>query len=150
MGLLIVRFYQDLLAAPSAQFADDTSKFFPTTIFDDVVLGLKDDVLDDEIQTSLFSISNNKALGPDGFTSLFFKRSWDIVGIGFKVAVRYFIDHCILPRYVNATRISLMPKVETAYNMNDFKTISCCKVLYKCISKIIVRRLKVVLFDVIG
>lgn len=75
MRLLIVRFYQDLLAAPSAQFADDTSKFFPTTIFDDVVLGLKDDVLDDEIQTSLFSISNNKGLGPDGFTSLFFKRS---------------------------------------------------------------------------
>lgn len=150
MRLLIIRFYQDLLAAPSAQFANNTSKFFPTTIFDDVVLGLKDDVLDDEIQTSLFSISNNKAPGLDGFTSLFFKRSWDIVGIGFKVDVRYFIDHCILPRYVNATRIFLMLKVETTYNMNDFKTIYCYKVLYKCISKIIVRRLKVVLFDVIG
>ncbi|GJT12876.1 hypothetical protein Tco_0859918 [Tanacetum coccineum] len=38
------------------------------------------DVTDSEIHTTMFSIGNDKAPRPDGFTSVFFKKSWDVVG----------------------------------------------------------------------
>ncbi|GJU22274.1 RNA-directed DNA polymerase, eukaryota, reverse transcriptase zinc-binding domain protein [Tanacetum coccineum] len=37
------------------------------------------DVSDTEIKEAIFGIGNDKAPGPDGFTSTFFKKSWDIV-----------------------------------------------------------------------
>ncbi|GJZ95973.1 hypothetical protein Tco_0668307 [Tanacetum coccineum] len=39
------------------------------------------EVSNSEIKGALFSMGNAKAPGPDGFTTAFFKKSWDIVGI---------------------------------------------------------------------
>lgn len=38
----------------------------------------------------MFSINGNKSLGPDGYTSQFFKDSWDIVGDDVRKAVKSF------------------------------------------------------------
>ncbi|GJS93810.1 putative RNA-directed DNA polymerase, eukaryota, reverse transcriptase zinc-binding domain protein [Tanacetum coccineum] len=37
-------------------------------------------VTNDEIKDAIFNIGNDKAPGPDGFTSVFFKKAWDNVG----------------------------------------------------------------------
>ena len=37
-------------------------------------------ITQEEIKNAIFSINDSKALGPDGFTSLFFKKAWSIVG----------------------------------------------------------------------
>jgi len=44
-------------------------------------------VLNDVIKEALFNIGNDKAPGLDGYSSLFFKKSWDIVGADFCAAV---------------------------------------------------------------
>jgi hypothetical protein len=41
-----------------------------------------------DIKKALFSIGNDKASGPDGFSSLFFKKSWDVVGGDFVLLFR--------------------------------------------------------------
>nr|GEW40904.1 RNA-directed DNA polymerase, eukaryota, reverse transcriptase zinc-binding domain protein [Tanacetum cinerariifolium] len=46
---------------------------------------------------------------------------------------------------VNATLISLVPKIQNPDKVSDFRPIACCNVIYKCISKIITNRLKGVL-----
>lgn len=48
-------------------------------------------------------------------------------------------------RGTNSTTITLVPKVLHPSSMNDYRPISCCNTTYKCISKIIASRLKVIL-----
>ncbi|GJY52295.1 hypothetical protein Tco_0443142 [Tanacetum coccineum] len=50
-------------------------------------------VSDDEIQSVMFSIGNDKASGPDGYTSVFFKESWEVVGTDVFKAVRDFLSN---------------------------------------------------------
>ncbi|KAK3232376.1 hypothetical protein Dsin_004257 [Dipteronia sinensis] len=50
----------------------------------------------------------------------------------------------------NSTIITLIPKVQTASNMTEFRPISLCRVLYKIIAKVISNRLKGVLGYVIS
>lgn len=64
--------------------------------------------------------------------------------------MRHFFDTNTLPRCVNITRIALVPKIESPTTMNDFKPISCYNMMYKCISKVIISRLKGIFPDVIG
>lgn len=50
----------------------------------------------------------------------------------------------------NATAIALIPKVPNPSFMSDFRPISCCNTIYKCISKIIASRLRLALPDIIS
>ncbi|XP_074305636.1 uncharacterized protein LOC141640856 [Silene latifolia] len=43
-----------------------------------------------EIKNVLFSIPNDKAPGPDGYSSQFFKASWDQIGVDFCEAIQNF------------------------------------------------------------
>ncbi|XP_022003043.1 uncharacterized protein LOC110900463 [Helianthus annuus] len=96
----------------------------------------------EEIKQAMFSISENKSPGPDGYTSAFFKHAWDIVGEEVTNAVLDFFDNGQLLKQINHTILSLIPKKDTADSVLDYRPISCCNVLYKCISKIITERIK--------
>ena len=94
---------------------------------------------------ALFSMTGNKAPGPDGYTCEFFKAAWHIVGKDFVVAIKAFFDSGFLPKRVNSTILALIPKKEESNTMKDYRPISFCNVLYKIISKLMANRLKLVL-----
>ncbi|GKC35543.1 putative RNA-directed DNA polymerase, eukaryota, reverse transcriptase zinc-binding domain protein [Tanacetum coccineum] len=99
-------------------------------------------VTDLEIKEAMFSIRNDKSPGLDGFTAAFFKEAWDIVASDVINAVKEFFVNGMLPKELNHTIIAVIPKVSSPTRINDYRPISCCNVLFKCISKIILNRIK--------
>ncbi|KAJ9539891.1 hypothetical protein OSB04_026397 [Centaurea solstitialis] len=99
-------------------------------------------ILDSEIRDAMFQIGKDKAPDSDGFTSHFFKAAWEVVGKDVTVAIHNFFYRGRLAKELNHTLICLLPKVPNATSVSDFRPISCCSALYKCISKVIVNRIK--------
>nr|GEV04937.1 putative reverse transcriptase domain-containing protein [Tanacetum cinerariifolium] len=81
------------------------------------------EVTNEEIKRALFDIDDNKAPGPD--------RTGKLLG------------------EVNATLITLVPKMQTPQKVTYFRPIACCNVVYKCISKILTNRIKPVLKKIV-
>ncbi|GJR93536.1 hypothetical protein Tco_0265710 [Tanacetum coccineum] len=95
-----------------------------------------------EVKSAMFSMGNDKSPGPNGYTAAFFKDTWDIIGSDVTKAVCEFFTNGRLLKELNHTIIALIPKVNAPARVNDYRPISCCNVLFKCISKIIANRLK--------
>ncbi|XP_038992144.1 uncharacterized protein LOC120115525 [Hibiscus syriacus] len=99
------------------------------------------EVSNEEIKASLFRQGNEKSPGPDGYTTYFFNTAWDIIHEDFLAAIRdFFQTGTLLPAF-NATAIAFVPKTPNAGMAKDFRPISCCSVVYKTITGIIVARL---------
>jgi hypothetical protein len=111
---------------------------------------LAQDVTKEEIKHAMFSLKNNKAPGPDGFNAGFFKRIWHIVGEDVINAVSSFFYTRRMLKEMNATSISLVPKVAKPTSLTDFRPISCCNTVYKCIAKILACKIKAILQSLIG
>ncbi|KAL0386462.1 UNVERIFIED_CONTAM: hypothetical protein Slati_4601500 [Sesamum latifolium] len=98
-----------------------------------------------EIKEAFFDISEDIAPGPDGYTSAFFKAAWPEIGNDICAAVTEFFVSGRLLKQLNATLLVLIPKVQLPVRVSDFRPIGCCNVVYKAISKILVRRMQRVL-----
>ncbi|CAH9135062.1 unnamed protein product [Cuscuta epithymum] len=107
-------------------------------------------VTDLEIRQALFDIGNEKAPGPDGYSSTFFKTNWDIVGEDMCEAVKEIFVSGTLLRQVNHTVVALIPKTKHSPTVSDFRPISCTNVTYKIITKILASRLGPCLSSIIN
>nr|XP_016481576.1 PREDICTED: uncharacterized protein LOC107802576 [Nicotiana tabacum] len=88
-----------------------------------------------EVKHAMFSIDVNKISGPDGYGSGFYREAWSIIGNYVTTTILEFMENGKLLRQVNSTVISLIPKVPVPEYASQFGPISCCNVIYKCISK---------------
>nr|GFB45518.1 hypothetical protein [Tanacetum cinerariifolium] len=95
----------------------------------------------EEVKRAMFDIGDDKSPGLDGYSSLFFKESWDTAGEDVCRAVRDFFRNGKILKEINHTLLVLVLKVAAPMKINDYCPISCCNVIYKCISKIITNRI---------
>ncbi|GJV05062.1 putative reverse transcriptase domain-containing protein [Tanacetum coccineum] len=70
---------------------DRNSKYFHNIIRGRLNKGRISMVENMNVKKALFDIDSNKAPGPDGFSSEFFKASWDVVGADLCKAVKEFL-----------------------------------------------------------
>nr|KAJ0212804.1 hypothetical protein LSAT_V11C400156830 [Lactuca sativa] len=115
---------------------------FENKLNQEQALDIVKEITCEEIKAAVFDIDDDKAPGPDGYSSKFFKAAWVIVGEDFCKAVKEFFCKKKILKEINATAIALVPKVQTPGRVGDYRPIACCNVVYKCISKIIVKRIR--------
>ncbi|GJR10704.1 hypothetical protein Tco_0793356 [Tanacetum coccineum] len=123
---------------------------FGTKLDENVAAEMVKPITPQEVKEAIFSMGNDKSPGPDGYTTAFFKEAWDIISNNVILAAQEFFINGKLLKQLNHTIIALIPKVKSPVRVNDYRPISCCNILFKCISKIISNRIKVSLQHLIS
>jgi hypothetical protein len=103
-----------------------------------------------EVFQALSSLGSSKAPGPDGYTSLFYKKYWPHVSKDVLACVRHFFQHSHMLPQLNHTFVTLVPKKIGSHAVHHFRPISLSNISYKIISKILANRLKIVLPKIIS
>ncbi|GJX28851.1 hypothetical protein Tco_0236930 [Tanacetum coccineum] len=137
-----VSHYESFLGQPGTTSGFNDFDLFRVKLDEQEAIDMTRTVSRQEVKSALFSMGNDKAPGPDGYTAAFFKDSWDIVADDFVAAVCEFFTNGKILKELNHTIIALIPKVSSPTRVNDYRPISCCNVMFKCISKIIANRIK--------
>ncbi|GJR77253.1 hypothetical protein Tco_0089618 [Tanacetum coccineum] len=125
----------------------NTEGLFNKKVLDGLNMQIIRPITNAEIKTAMFDIGDDKAPGPDVYTSMFFKKGRDVVGADVCKAIHDLFSNGKLLKEINHTFMTLIPKIATPQKVNDYRPISCCNVIYKCISKIITNRIKEVVSE---
>ncbi|GKD83877.1 RNA-directed DNA polymerase, eukaryota, reverse transcriptase zinc-binding domain protein, partial [Tanacetum coccineum] len=107
----------------------DIDELFKAKLSQDEALSMIHDVSDAEIKRAMFQIDDNKAPGPDGFSSHFYKKAWDTIGGDICKAVKDFFHKGKILSEINSTVIALVPKIQTPAKVSDYRPIACCNLL---------------------
>ena len=104
----------------------------------------------DEVLQVVKDLQGDKALGPDGFTMVFFQKCWSVIEANVKGFFDEGYHHCKFERSLNASFIALIPKKQNASNIRDFRPISLIGSIYKLLAKVLANRLKGILDNLIS
>jgi hypothetical protein len=97
---------------------------------------------EEEVWGTVKSMPSDKAPGPDGFTGRFYKACWATIKADVMAAIS-----CVWARkfrnmgLLNSAYITLLPKVEGAAQVKDFRPISLVHSFAKLVTKMMANRL---------
>ena len=104
---------------------------------------------EEEVLQALMQMHPTKSPDPDGMSSIFYQKYWDVVGPQVVQCVIHTLRIGIMPQGVNDTYICLTPKFKCPQKITEYRPISLCNVIYKLVSKVLANRLKGVLPKVV-
>nr|GEW55332.1 RNA-directed DNA polymerase, eukaryota [Tanacetum cinerariifolium] len=114
---------------------------FPLKLDSDQKEDLERMVSKEEIKSAVWDCCVDKSPSLDGFTFGFYKRYWSMLESDVVDAVSYFFNHDKFPKGGNSSFIALIPKLQDAKLVKDFRPISLIGSLYKIIAKVLLNRL---------
>lgn len=103
-------------------------------------------LLHEEFLAALQQMGSDKAPGPNGFNSAFYKHFWENYGEEIFITCCSWLDRGYFSDSINDTNIALIPKNDNPASMKDWRPISLCNVIYKLVSKVLANRLNQLLF----
>ncbi|GAA0149234.1 hypothetical protein LIER_08462 [Lithospermum erythrorhizon] len=101
----------------------------------------------EEVKRDFHELVGGKGPAPDGFSA---KHNWSMVGGELHKVVMCVFATRVLPATLNATTITIVPKVEFPKDIKEYRPISCRNILYKAITKILVGRMKSLMPNIIS
>lgn len=79
--------------------------------------------------------------GPDDFTIGFFQKIWGILKEDVMSILNDFFNGRGSLQHINSTLVTLIPKTPKAYNIYEYRPISCVITIYKIVSTLLAARL---------
>ena len=146
----ISNYFSDLFRSNNCTNSDQLTQAVERKVTPDMNLLLLKEFDAGEVKAALDSIGDLKAPGPDGMSSIFYKKFWEVVGTKVTEEVLAVLNGGPMPEGWNDTTIVLIPKVSRPDKIKDLRPISLCNVLYKIVSKVLANRLKKILPDIIS
>ncbi|GJX82525.1 RNA-directed DNA polymerase, eukaryota, reverse transcriptase zinc-binding domain protein [Tanacetum coccineum] len=121
-----VNYFENFLGQTTpVQYLDSLGNIFTNTLTTEDAFAMVNDVSDQEIRTTMYSIDDCKAPGPDGYSACFFKKAWSVIGNDVCLAIKEFFKSGKLLWEVNSTMIVLIPKVHQPNLITEFRPIAC-------------------------
>jgi hypothetical protein len=97
-----------------------------------------------DFQDTVESTSFDKAPGPDGFMGRFYKSCWSVIKLDVMAAVSCVWDYKFRNfGLLNSAFITLLPKIDGAALVKDFRPISLIHSFAKLVTKLMANRLVV-------
>ncbi|GKC36064.1 hypothetical protein Tco_1048448 [Tanacetum coccineum] len=91
----------------------------------------------------------DKALGPDGFNFKFIRKFWEVIKADLMREVMWFLDKMEISRACNSPFVTIIPMVSDPISLGDFQPISLIGCYYKIIAKLLAKRIKLVVGNVV-
>jgi hypothetical protein len=149
----LVDYFQDLLTEPipdRSEAISQITRHVPTLVTQEQNEALLRPFTIEEVDQALQDTPKCKAPGPDGFTSDFFHYCWPMI----RTEVWEILEDSRITgevlRAFNATFLALIPKEGQANRSKQYRPIALCNVIYKLLTKVIARRLKLILPTIIS
>jgi hypothetical protein len=143
-------FYEQLYTSEGVTNMGEIIDVIPTKITSEMNNNLLKPFKVEEVRSALFEMFPTKAPGPDGLSAHFFQTHWDLCGEDVTSAVFRVLKGDDDMRDINQTFLVLIPKVASPEELEQFRPICLCNVIYKIASKILANRLKVCLPEIIS
>ena len=108
---------------------------------------LEDAFTREEIDAVVRNLPNDKAPGPDGFNNEFIKRCWHFIKEDLYALCVAFQEGTANIQSINDSYITLIPKIDGAQQVGDFRPISSLNCSIKLITKLLANRLQSVILQ---
>lgn len=142
-------YYSNIFESILPSFPNDLQGLIGNTISEGTNQQLSAIPTIEEIHQALNSMGKFKSSGLDGFNATFYKQYWGIVGAAVSEEIQQVFQIDKLKPTLNHTFIALIPKTMSAHRVDQFRPILICNVVFKLITKIISRRLRPILDQII-
>ncbi|GJW35084.1 RNA-directed DNA polymerase, eukaryota, reverse transcriptase zinc-binding domain protein [Tanacetum coccineum] len=105
-----------------------TDDLFCNVLTPKEVVWMVRNVTDDEVKDAMFDIGDNRAPGPDGYTSMFFKKAWKVIGKDVCDAIKEFfisgqmLGECSIMYCMSSSFLNLKNHISSVSTVISFKT----------------------------
>jgi len=140
----VTEYFQDLLEEPNVhrgRAQAEVLSHIPKIITEDQNILLMQPIEMMELEEAMRQMADDKALGPDGFTTNLFHACCEWIKDEVLEIVEASRKAQGVLKAFNDTFLTLIPKESGAADPNKFRPIALCNVIYKIILKVLANRL---------
>ena len=120
IGIVMERYYKELFSSSNPVLEVGSLEKIPCMVTDEMNVDLVKEFTKLEVKEALNQMAPLKAPGPDGMPPLFYQHFWATMQSDVTSAILSWLNSSILPKPINHTLITLIPKIDNLELVYDF------------------------------